>query len=161
MQNFSEVNNLKLVRLIIWHGLSDNGMVAGKFFDRQELPFRCSLSLIVDSIYEKNFQHYLKHPEKITENLINYKLDEIQWLIKLGSVCDPFAPPFAVKRHDYGIRVNLTQDSLTSCFQSASKELMFSSDHNLTKVIPVTSENLVRVLNWHAEEASRYLQEDK
>jgi len=158
---FKQFENTKFIRLIKWQGLTNKGTVVGKFYDRQEIPFRCSLSLIVDAIYEANFQYYFKHSEKIAENLINYKIDEIQWFIKLGTVRDPFAPPMAIKRHDYGLRVNMTTDSLSVCYQSVSNEIVYPSDHNLTKVVPVTSENFERVLNWHAEEANRYLQEEK
>lgn len=158
---FKQFENTKLVRLIKWQGLTNKGAVVGTFYDRQELPFRCSLSLIVDGIYEANFQYYLKHSEKITDNLINYKIDEIQWFIKLGTVRDQFAPPFSSKWLNFGIRINKNENGLTVCFQAVSKAILSEVDHNLTKVIPITHENFERVLNWHAEEANKYLQESK
>lgn len=147
-----------LIRLITWLGLTDKGAITNKLYDRQEFPFRNYLNTVIDTICEQNFQDYLKHPEKISEKLINYKIENVQWFIKLGTVRNPYAPPMSVKRMDYGIRINKKESGLTACFQSVAPEL-YTSDHNLTKVIPITHENFERVLKWHAEEAKNYLKD--
>lgn len=129
-------------RLITWQGLTDKGMTTEMLYDRQEYPFSPSLETLSHNLNFSSFIQFLKHSQSIKDTLVNFRLLQIEWFIRTSIVRNPYASGYAPKRLNRGVKFILTEDFLTTSFQSVMESQWYTCDHNPTKVIPLTVGNL-------------------
>ena len=156
---FSEIKDAKLTRLITWQGVDEKGRISNHLFDLQSLPFRHLLRELTHELNERNFLGFLGDPNENISNLVNFKILEVKWFIKLWENKNRDVPDYAPKRLSNGLKFVQSDNKLTVSFQKVSTDLWLTSDHNPTTVIPLTHENFDLVIDQHADLAKIYLQE--
>jgi len=157
LDHFPGIDKSNLTRLIIWQGVDEKGRVSNRLFDLQPLPFRHSLRELTHQLNERNFQEFLGDPNEDLSNLVNFKVLEVKWFIKLWENKNRDVPDYAPKRLNNGLKFVYTDNKLIVSFQKVSTDLWLASDHNPTTVIPLTHENFDLVINQHIQLAQKYL----
>lgn len=151
-------NNLpdsKLIRKIKWQILDRGGNISSHV-DYQNYPFKHDMALISRQITAVNFDKYLHDNQPLPQNIYNFTIDDINWLIHTSTAKDLYAPPMATKRHNQGIEVVLSNEQLSASYLSFSPGIGLSS-HNKTTIIPLTDANLEDVLTF----LSKHMEKNK
>ncbi len=158
-KHFSDVKDVSLTRLISWQAVNENGEIKTPLYDHRTFPYPHSLEALIQNLNGTNFKSYLKHPDLNLKDFINFKILEVKWFIFLDQVKNSFAPPYAPKRLDKGLKFVLSGNKLTVSFQQVSRSLWYEVDYNPTTVIPLTHENFDRIIRQQADLAKTYLKE--
>lgn len=156
---FSEIKDVKLTRLITWQGVNEKGRISNRLFDLQPQLFRHSLRELTHELNERNFLGFLGDTNENLSNLVNFKILETKWFIKLWEDHNRDVPHYAPKRLSNGIKFVYVDGKLTVSFQKVSTDLWLTSDYNPTTVIPLTHENFDLVIHQHVHLAQKYLQD--
>jgi len=155
---FSEIKDAKLTRLITWQGVDEKGRISNHLFDLQPQIFHHSLRELTHELNERNFLGFLGDTNENLSNLVNFKVLEVKWFIKLWENKNRNVPDYAPKRLNNGLKFVYTDNKLIVSFQKVSTDLWLASDHNPTTVIPLTHENFDYVIAQHVHLAQKYLQ---
>jgi hypothetical protein len=159
LANFPDIDKSNLTRLIAWQAVDNRGQITNRLFDLQPHPFRQTLKQLSQQLNETNFRELLRDPNTDLSSLVNFKILEVIWFIKLWENKNRWVPPYAPKRLNNGLKFVYTDNKLIVSFQKVWNDLWLTSDHNPTTVIPLTHENFDLVTSQHVHLAQKYLQD--
>lgn len=148
-----------LSRHITWQALDRNGKIVGPFYDLATEPFSKPLELIVEAINAVNFLEYLNDVNPLPRSLINFQILKIEWYIRTFSERNVYAPHYAPKRLDAGLKFEMDSEGITASFQAISRSIWHNFTCNPTQVVPVTAENFAKVIKYQRETAEFMLKE--
>lgn len=142
--------SLRLYRRICWYSLDKNG-ISNPHNTYQDAPFKQSLELISSAVLPTNTSFYLpliKDGDKYDHDGLNFEIKIIEWTIQISSKRPLYAPPMA-GRLEAGFKVAMSNAGITARYQHTDE--LHESTYNETRVVPVTAENLMSVLQFLKE----------
>jgi hypothetical protein len=141
--NFTHLPAFGLTRLVTWSALlTDHTHLSPLYQLDTQLESQPLSGLICSDPTP------LSHNHGPVADILTHQIDLVTWSIHILKHRNIYAPPYAPKTLYDSVLFTLDSHKLTVSFQRVSHTLWYIYDQNSTEVIPYTSDNFARVIDF-------------